>query len=101
MKKSKMIPAFLLMGIFLASMVANSGCTREEEGVKTLYAKFHIHGPDGVLRRWVELTPERPVRLFEGEYGDLGCSKYEAKSGGGELRVVNGRLKARNLKISQ
>ena len=70
-----------------------------EKGVTVLSASAVVHGRDGAERK-ASIEPGQPMTLAEGEWTMIGTTKYVARSGGGQLRLEDGQIKATNVDVT-
>ncbi len=75
------------------------GCKREPPAPRIVSAELQVFGADGNYRQAVNLTPETPVTLAQGEYVVAQWTRYTGKAGGGTLRLKDGQLVAENLDV--
>jgi hypothetical protein len=92
--------------LLLAIAIAGSGfaCRKadqppKEKGVTVLSASAVVHGPNGAERK-ASIEPGQPMALAEGEWTMIGTTKYVARSGGGQLRLEDGQIKATNVDVT-
>lgn len=95
---------YLLSLLIIAVVLLSGACSKGGDAQETiLAATAQVNAADGSPVRVASLSPESPIILTKGEWVMLGTTKYESALSGdpGEIRLENGKLKAKNLKVTE
>lgn len=93
------IIASILAGCMVFS--CSLGCSGKKQTSQILSVEAQVFDANGAAVRVDSATANVRLRLGDGEYVFAGDTKYQARSGGGELWLEDGELQSRNVTVSK